>query len=186
MAENEVVEVGQDLFATNQEAGEHICKRCGFDQHEEFIQVNQADLETYFKAALAQTPFSYTYSLYGGLLQVTFEEATGKLLRLQEKAIMDMTKKGPSVSDAADYSMLASLVEVRQVPENGPSRVLYAADQSRREDLLSNGTIPEELLNMPMIQLQALRSTYTVFTKHCVALMYAAQDENFWKGVGRS
>ena len=164
----------------------HFCKRCGFDQHEDFIPVNKDDLENYFKTALAQVPFSKTYDLYGGLLQLVFEEATGKLLRLQERAIMDITKEGGSISDAADYSMLSSLVEVRQVPHEGASKILYSADKERREKMLEEHKIPEELLSMPMIQLQSLRNTYVVFTKHCAALMNAAQDENFWKGVGRN
>jgi len=164
----------------------HICKRCGFDQRDTYEKVSQEELEKYFKAALAQVPFSHTYSLYNGLLQITFEEATGKLLRLQEQAVLDLTKGGRSISDAADYSMLSSLAEIRQVPPDGPSKVIYSADGEKRKELLEKQEIPEALLNMPMIQLQTLRNTYTTFTKHCLALMDAAQDENFWKGVGRS
>lgn len=181
MAENENI-----VTMANEQATDHICKRCGFDQRNEFIPVNKEDLESYFKTALAQVPFSKTYELYGGLLQLVFEEATGKLLRLQERAIMELSKDLGSMSDAADYSMLASLVEVRQVPHEGSSKVLYAADIQRREKLLEEHKIPDELLNMPMIQLQTLRNTYVTFTRHCEALMNAAQDENFWKGVGRN
>ena len=170
--------------AKNDEA--YICKRCGFDQREEFIKVNQDDLEAYFKSALAQIPFAKTYKWYGGLLELTFEEATGRLLRLQERAIMSLTQGTGSISDAADYSMLSSLTEIRQVPKEGSARVLYTADRARREQLLEKQEIPTELLDMPMIQLQSLRNSYTIFARHCAALMNAAQDENFWEGVGRN
>ena len=182
MAEIENTQVNPEL-----EEQKHFCKRCGFDQREEFNPASPEELENYFKSALSQTPFSKTYDLYGGLLQLTFEEATGKLLRLQEQAIIELARENKtSMSDAADYSMLSSLVEIRQVPREGASRVLYSADAARRRELLEKKEIPDELLNMPMIQLQSLRNTYVLFTKHCAALMAAAQDENFWKGVGRN
>lgn len=165
----------------------HMCKRCGFDQREDFNPVSEEILEEYFRAALAQRPFTKDYELYHGALQLTFEESTGKLLKLQEKAILEQSKAGEaSVSDAADFSMVASLISVRQAPANGSSRELYHADLARREKILTEHTLPEELTNMPIIQLQALRSTYTQFAKLCGALIAAAQDENFWQGVGRN
>lgn len=170
-----------------QELHAHSCKRCGFDQRQDYNPVSEEILQEYFKASLGQVPFSKKYELYNGALIVTFEEASGKLLRLQERAIMEKTKDGHgSISDAADFSMVASLVEVAQQPKEGGERVLYKADAERRLHILEEQNLPEELVNMPIIQLQALRTTFSHFSSLCAALVLAAQDENFWKGVGRN
>lgn len=169
------------------ELHEHSCKRCGFDQRQDYTPISEEILQTYFKASLAQVPFTKRYELYNGALSVTFEEASGKLLRLQERAIMDKTKDGlGSISDAADFSMVASLAEVSQQPKEGGERILYKADTARRLKILEDQALPEELLNMPIIQLQALRTTFSQFSALCASLVLAAQDENFWKGVGRN
>jgi hypothetical protein len=166
---------------------EHSCKRCGFDQRQEYTPVSEEILHDYFKYALAQMPFKYSYELYGGVLKLTFEEATGRLLRLQEQAILEAGREGKgSISDSADYSMAASLVAVRQCLDNGGEKTIYQADLDRRLKILEDRQLPEELLNMPIIQLQALRTTFNQFSRLCASLILAAQDENFWKGVGRN
>ena len=166
---------------------DHCCKRCGFDQREEYTPVTEELVQAYFAAALSQTPFRKTYELYGGALTVSFEEATGKLLRLQEKAIVERSKNGQaSIADAADFSLVSSLCEVIQHPKEGSARVLYKAGMAERIQILEKMELPDTLINMPMIQLQALRSTYNEFSKLCAGLMLAAQDENFWKGAGRN
>lgn len=165
----------------------HCCKRCGFDQRQEYNPVSEEILQDYFKSALAQIPFKYSYELYGGALRPTFEEATGKLLRLQEQAILEVGRAGKgSISDAADFSMVASLTIVRQVLDNGAEKVIYQADLERRIHILESRELPEELMDMPIIQLQALRTTFSKFSGLCASLVLAAQDENFWKGAGRS
>jgi len=169
------------------ELHEHSCKRCGFDQRQDYNPVSEEVLQEYFKAALAQVPFSKKYELYNGALIVTFEEASGKLLRLQERAIMEKTRNGNgSISDATDFSMVASLAEVSQQPKEGGERILYKADAARRLQILEEQNLPEELIDMPIIQLQALRTTFSHFSSLCAALVLAAQDENFWRGVGRN
>lgn len=166
---------------------EHKCKRCGFDQREEYTPVDDNQLQEYFRAALAQTPFTKTYDLYGGVLVVSFEEATGKLLRLQEHAIIERAKQGnASIADAADFSLISSLTSVVQHPKEGSARIIYQASVEDRISTLEKMELPDVLLNMPIIQLQALRSTYNEFSKLCAALMLVAQDENFWKGAGRN
>ena len=169
------------------EEQDHICKRCGFDQREEYSPVTEELTQDYFVAALAQTPFSKTYELYGGALTVTFEEATGKLLRLQERALVERAKNGQaSIADAADFSLVSSLVSVIQSPKEGAARVLYRTELPERIQMLEKMELPDALLNMPMIQLQALRSSYNEFSRLCASLMLAAQDKNFWKGAGRN
>lgn len=169
------------------EMRQHSCKRCGFDQRQDYTPVTEEILHAYFRASLAQVPFTKRYVLYNGALIADFEEATGKLLRLQEQAILERTRNGQgSISDSADYSMVASLVSVRIAPEGGGEKVIYQADIERRLNILETRELPAELLNMPIIQLQALRTTFGQFSNLCAALVLAAQDENFWKGVGRN
>ena len=167
----------------------HRCKRCGFDQREDYTPVNDDLLQEYFRYALAQKPFTKTYELYNGTIELVFEEATGKLLRLQEHTIMALGRGDtpPALSDVADFSLLTSLVSIRQrAVAGGPLTTIYFADAGRREQLLTEQKLPDELNAVPMILLQALRSAYTQFARLCGALITAAQDENFWQGVGRN
>ena len=184
MPEEPVEKTVEQMVKENQE---HVCKRCGFDQREDYTPVTEELVQAYFTAALAQVPFSKTYELYGGALIVTFEEATGKLLRLQEQAIVERSKQGQaSIADAADFSLISSLTSVVQHPKDGAARINYQADMDKRVQTLEKRELPEALINMPIIQLQALRSTYNEFSRLCAGLMLAAQDENFWKGAGRN
>lgn len=174
--------------AVTPEVAEHICKRCGFDQSQTYDPVSEEDLQEYFKVSLGQVSFTKTYELFDGRIRCTFEEPTGKLLRLQEMVMLSRAEahKG-SLSDAADFALLSSLAEIVQVPENGAiPRIMYTAERDKRVQILTEGVIPPEIEDMPIIRLQAIRAAYGQFSKLCTQLAWAAQDENFWKGVGRS
>ena len=184
---SEAKDIHTQLSDALAELNEHSCKRCGFDQRQDYNPVSEDILKDYFKASLAQAPFTKTYKLYGGTIAVEFAEPTGKLLRLQERAIMTRAQeKRASMSDSADFAMLASLSSVMQVPKEGDPKVIYTADEAKRVQILEAMEVPEEILNMTLILLQAIRATFTQFSRLCADLIVASQDENFWKGDGRN
>ena len=187
MASNLVQSVNESINLANKEQQLHCCKRCGFDQTQEVVKVAPEILQSYFRAALAQTAFSHTYSLFNGMLSATFEEPSGELLRLQELAALHRTKnEETTISDAMDFAIVPTLACVTSTDEDGATKVIYNASVERRAELLKQFTIPDELKNMPMIMLQALRNTYAEFSQLCSRLIGEAQDANFWKGVGRN
>lgn len=167
---------------------EHICPRCGLNLDMEYNPVSKEDVESYFKAALAQVPFRKTYKLFGGALEVTFEEASGRLMKLQEAVLLNEKNKVQSIGDSLDFAMLPSLVEVYRTVENNivPKQLVYSASIEERLLILDKAQIPEAIANMPIVQLQSIRNTFGLFSKLCADLITAAQDENFWQGVGRN
>ena len=111
MSENVTQKVNEAVEKLNQHTLDHCCKRCGFDQTREVVHPDPELLKKYFKAALSQTPFIHTYSLFDGAVNVTFEEPSGNLLRLQELAAIHRSQeKTSTISDALDFAMLPTLV----------------------------------------------------------------------------
>ena len=167
---------------------DHTCPRCGWNLATEFNPISKEDIETYFKAALTQVPFKKTYTLFGGALEVTFEEASGKLMKLQEATLLNDKNKVQSIGDSLDFAMLPSLVEVVRTVDNNivPKQTVYSATLEDRLSVLEKCEIPEAIANMPIVQLQSIRNTFGLFSKLCADLIIAAQDENFWQGVGRN
>ena len=180
------VSIEEQVHDALKDIKDHSCKRCGFDQRQEFNPANEETLKEYFKATISQTPFTKNYQLFGGALEVEFEEATGKLLQLQERATLNNAQGRAVIGDVYDFALITCLSSAAWIPEGGSRRLLYMADKARRLSLLEKGEVPEELSNMPIIQLQAIRNAYTQFSVLCGSLVVAAQDENFWKGVGRN
>jgi hypothetical protein len=85
-----------------------------------------------------------------------------------------------------DFAMIPTLALVTMnSPETG-TKVIYKASVERREQLLNGFEVPPELKNMSLVMLQALRNTYGEFSQLIAQLVAEAQDENFWKGVGRN
>lgn len=165
-----------------------VCKRCGFDQRKSFTPLTDELKKSYFRAALSQTPFRHTYDAFGGMLKVTFEEATGKLLQMQEHVMVKRNENGDiAMSDAMDFALLPSLVSiVHHFDEDATEKVVYEATPEQREEALKSGELPEALAQMPIVQLQTIRNLFAEFAKVCADLVVASQDENFWKGVGRN
>lgn len=182
-----VKNVTDSIEEANREDREHSCKRCGWDQTQDVVHVDEAILKQYFKCALSQSPFSHTYSLFNGMLNVTYEEPTGKLLKLQELATLHRTKQDEStLSDAMDFSMLPTLAMVSTNSEEEGVKIVYKASVERRAQLLEKFELPDELRNMPLIMLQSLRNTYGQFSQLMSQLVNEAYDANFWKGAGRN
>ena len=165
-----------------------VCPRCGFDISKEYTPLSEELIKSYFKSALAQVPFSKTYSLFGGIIDVTFEEATGKLLQAQEGALRLKNANGTmGVADAMDFALLPSLVSISyKHPETGLKQEVYSATAAEREEYLKKGELPDVLTSMPIVKLQAVRNTFATFAKLCADLVVASQDESFWEGVGRN
>ena len=188
MAETNIIgDTAEKLNEAFTEAAPHLCKRCGWDQREEYSLADSNLVQAYFKCLLMQQPFQKTYELFNGTLIVVFEEPTGKLLRLQEReANKRADNKTQTISDALDFAVIPTLVSIHIKNEEFGNRELYIADRMRREQILQTGEIPEELDNMPVVTLQALRNAYSEFSALCAQLVRAAQDENFWKGAGRN
>lgn len=166
---------------------EHVCPRCGLNLDVPFNKVSEELVKGYFKAALAQTPFKHTYKLFGGFLELVFEEASGDLMSRQEHSIINSEKGAKlSMSEAMDFAMIPCLVSVTLVGENNVRNVVYSADVERRCELLDKREIPAELQKLPIVQLQSIRNTFAEFAKLCGDLVSAAQSENFWQGGGRN
>lgn len=186
--DNDIVKETIDAVnAVQEDAHEHTCKRCGWDQREDYDVADTEQVKEYFKCIIAQIPFTKSYELFNGLMTVVFEEPTGKLLRLQEKeASKRIAAKDDTISDALDFAVLPALVSVTLSNDGFGSKTLYAADINRRTQIMEKGEIPAELDNMPLVSLQAIRNVYGEFSRLCGQLVRAAQDENFWRGVGRN
>lgn len=185
--ENVTQKVNEAVEKLNQATLDHCCKRCGFDQTNDVVHPDPELLKKYFKAALSQSPFSHTYSLFDGALNVTFEEPSGNLLRLQELAAIHRSKeKESTISDAMDFAMLPTLALVTTNSAEEGTKVIYKASVERRTQLLEAFENPPELRNMPLVMLQAIRNTYSEFSQLCAQLVNEAQDKNFWKGAGRN
>ena len=188
MTDTPIVQETMDAInAAQSDAAAHCCKRCGWDQREEYNIADSEVVKEYFKCILAQQPFQKSYELFNGMMTIVLEEPTGKLLRLQEKeANRRIAAKENTISDALDFAVLPALVSVTLANDGFGSRVLYAVDMARRIKILETGEIPEELDNMPLVSLQAIRNVYGEFSQLCGQLVHASQDENFWKGAGRN
>lgn len=188
MADTAVVKETIDAInAIQEDTSKHVCKRCGWDQRQEYDVASSELLRDYFKCMLGQVPFQKTYELFNGVLTVVFEEPTGKLLRLQEKeASKRLANKDNTISDALDFAIIPALVSIALENEGVGRKYLYQADAGRRERLLEDGVVPPELDNMPLVSLQAVRNTYGEFSQLCARLVRASQDENFWQGDGRN
>ena len=180
-----------EVFATEKnesvEETKHVCPRCGLNLDVEFNKLSEELVKDYFKAALTQTPFRYTYKLFGGLLEVVFEEASGDLMGRQEKALLSVNKDGKiSMSDAMDFAMLPSLVSLTLVGENDVRTTIYTADVEKRKEILDQQEVPETLKKLPIVQLQSIRNAFAEFAKLCGDLVSAAESPNFWQGDGRN
>ena len=188
MADTTIVKETIDAVnAIQQDAGEHRCKRCGWDQREDFDIASTDLVKEYFKCMISQTPYQKRYELFNGAVTAVFEEPTGKLLRLQEKeASKRISEKDNTISDALDFAVIPALVSVTLENEGFGQKILYQADAARRAKILEEGIVPAELDNMPLVTLQAIRNVYGEFSQLCAQLVRAAQDENFWRGAGRN
>ena len=167
---------------------QHICPRCGLNLDDKYEPIAEDIVKEYFKAALAQEPFRKTYQLFGGLLEVVFEEATGKLLQMQEKALRAKNSEDVvGISDAMDFALLPSLVSISyKQADTGLVQEVYSATPEQRIELLTTATLPEALADMPIVKLQAIRNSFANFAKLCADLVVASQDKAFWTGGGHN
>ena len=166
----------------------NTCPRCGFNLNKTYNRVDDALVKKYFAAALSQTPFQNTYQLFNGLLEITFEEASGELMAAQEKAMVALNGDNRiSLSDTMDFAMIPSLVSVTLCsPESGTTTTLYSADVNKRKAQLEAHELAPELKKLPIVQLQSIRNAFADFAKLCGDLVTGAQDPSFWTGDGRN
>lgn len=165
----------------------HVCKRCGFDNTHE-PKVDPELLQDYYKKLLIQQPFEKEYQLLNSTVSVICTEPTRKLLSryIQSWDILE----DKSVQYAADLLCMLLISKITIKSENGLV-VKYESSaqdkdiffQSFTADTIEN-CLPDTYQNLPQIIVLGIKHAAQQFNDLCLQLAEAAQDENFWKGVG--
>lgn len=166
-----------------------VCVRCGCLAANHAPKVDEAILKEYFKSILAQKPFSHTYKLLDGRLLINFSSQYGTDIRDLDKIMINSIQAGKTVSDiqAEELMLVTSLTDIQCFDEeNVTVKKLYEATPEQRREY---ATDPEKGLraiteSLDRITYQLVRRTFQKFAVLCTALSAAAEDENFYKGVG--
>lgn len=161
----------------------HVCKRCGRPDLTKDIEVDEAVMRDYMRCALGGKLFTRTFSILNGELNVTMVALPADC----ELALERYLATPESDIDAMDMRLLLSLENIEVFDqETSGFKSIYHADLTARKKVLEN---PRESLNQlaknaDAVLLGALRRMSTTFVILQNAVLEAAVNSDFYKGVG--
>lgn len=192
----EVVENAEQETSDEVIVNEHICPRCGFDITKEYIPfpITDEDKIKYAYSILGGTPFTKTYKVADGLLEITYKVPNTYVSRLIEDQLKYDTNTKRIVNydqnyiNSIRYGLAASLDKVKSnfgVDNNAAIQDMFSGRFDTKDEtplLLFTKYIEEEVIKSSTRE-ALFRTTYSDFIKLQVRLQYELKSENFIKAV---
>lgn len=167
-----------------------ICERCG---HVKGAKPNVTEdvKKEYIRSILSEKPFSHTYELYDGVIEVTFEGLRGTFQRDQDARFEHyLTLYEADGAKKEKYKKLllcaSTLRQVVCISEGKRNTIFTQNEQEARIKLNDDlDKFDDELANkMDQIMCAHVKELSLAFSQLCVGLLQVGFDSNFWKGVG--
>lgn len=187
MTELEQQEFDAVVKELNELKASRLCKRCGFDNNRE-VKADNAILKDYYRAALAQIPFTKEYKLLDNSISLEFIEPNRNLLAVYHTC-WDYLKHDIDYY-AADLLTMLTLKSVSIRKDTGMEKVFEWSAEDKLKFFKSvtydnvESLFPEYYQQLNQLLLTAIRRTAVVFSELCKQASEEVQDENFWKGAG--
>lgn len=167
-----------------------ICERCGHVKGEK-PHVTEAVKKEYIRSILSEKPFSHTYALYDGAVEITFEGLRGTFQRDQDTRFEHYLTiyEADSAKKEKYKKLLLCASTLRQVVciSEGKRSTLFMQSAEEAHTKLNDDMdkFDDEIANkMDQIMCAHVKELSLAFSQLCVSLMQVGFDLNFWKGVG--
>lgn len=153
------------------------------------IEITDQEKEDFFKAFMANKPYTRTEDLFGGKLQVTFRSLTVKessevFDQLRREQLHDIINNDATyILKLSNYRMALALVDVGGEPYcPNITREHYLLDEKNPTDSYIVAKA-EELQNWHIYKLTPIAEAFKRFESRLIKLSTEVNDQNFWKAA---